>query len=128
MVKWRLTIHVDRPESERRDCIVDAVATAADIPYTEAHAMLKLAGRKDRHGFYIRRFMAGRAMLGAYHVEHIKCRVTLAQFLRDFPQGHFMVRRSGHVFVITDGWVRDSFPQGARCRITDLWHFTRRTQ
>lgn len=42
------TIH-----NERRDCTVIAVAALAEVPYAEAHAMLKQKGRKDRRGPYL---------------------------------------------------------------------------
>jgi len=128
MVPFQVVHHPDRPETEMRDCTVFAVATAARIPYTEAHALLKLAGRRDRYGFALKKFMAGRKTLGAYNVEHVSVpKITLAQFLRDFPHGRFLVRRQGHAFTVVNGAVRDSAPEGARRRIKDLWLLTERT-
>jgi hypothetical protein len=47
---------------------------------------------------------------------------TLAQVVRDFPRGTFILRKQGHVFTLRDGWVIDYAPNGARTRITDIWY------
>jgi hypothetical protein len=37
---------------EKRDCTVRALAIAADIPYSEAHALMALEGRRPKCGMY----------------------------------------------------------------------------
>jgi len=128
---------------ENHDCTVVAVAGAADIPYREAHALLAKAGRKPRHGFKFRTWLNNQCWgahikgekfrLGAYTVTRIilpwynkyNQGVTLAQFLRDFPRGRFLLRKSGHVFFVDDGKVLNLGSTGVRTRITNLWHLER---
>ena len=130
--------------SERSDCTVAATAIAAQIPYYEAHKLLAEFGRKSRHPVRYTAFISwlkGLALpVGKYHVERVQMpsclpanrlrafgpftqSVTLAQFLRDFPKGRFVVRISGHVFAVIDGVQYDGSPNGSRCKITDIYHF-----
>ena len=123
--------------NEHKDCTVVALAAAADIPYSEAHALLAKAGRLPRHGFKLRlwldnqcfaaRMRGGKFRLGKYSVERVvmfnRDRVTLAQFLRDFPRGRFVCRKRSHAFAVIDGKVLNLFT-GARTRITNLWYLT----
>lgn len=51
--------------------------------------------------------------------------VTLGQFLKDFPKGRFVVRKSGHVFAVIDGKQFDAIPNGMRCRLTGVYHFAK---
>ena len=122
---------------ERSDCTVAALASAADLPYREAHAMLKKAGRKDRRGFQFRlwldnqcaiaRMKGTTVRLGNYNVMRVhfdrEYRPTLAKFLHDFPRGRFILRKRRHVFTVIDGRV-SNLSTGARTRITNIWYFT----
>ena len=123
---------------ERNDCTVAALASAAGMPYREAHAILKKAGRKARKGFKLRlwldnqcaiaRMKGTTVRLGNYNVMRVRfldygSTITLAKFLRDFPKGRFLVRKAHHVFTVIDGRV-SNLSTGARTRITDIWYFT----
>lgn len=46
---WKLQIAASSM-GERNDCVVRALALGANIPYREAHSILKSKGRKDRRG------------------------------------------------------------------------------
>ena len=123
---------------EHMDCTVHATAIAAQIPYFEAHELLARFGRRPRHGVKYRAFIAWatsptgcsitgnpRGVIGAYRVQRVNLdkSVTLGQFLKDFPNGRFVVRKRGHVFAVIDGKQFDASPNGLLCRLTDVYHF-----
>lgn len=127
---------------EHMDCTVHATAIAAQIPYFEAHELLARFGRRPRHGVKYRDFIAWvtspalccfnnkvmtgqKGVIGAYRVQRVNLDkpVTLGQFLKDFPNGRFVVRKRGHVFAVIDGKQFDSRPNGMRCRLTGVYHF-----
>ena len=131
---------------EHMDCTVHATAIAAQIPYFEAHQLLARFGRRPRRGVSYRDFIAWatsptgysitgnkvmmgpKGVIGAYRVQRVNLdkRVTLGQFLKDFPNGRFVVRKSGHVFAVIDGKQFDASPNGLRCRLTGVYHFERK--
>lgn len=127
------------------DCTVHATAIAAQIPYYEAHQLLARFGRRPRHGVNYNAFISGVCVLsegkiGAYRVQRVKigshdsgerlmrrpqAYVTLGQFLKDFPNGRFVVRKRGHVFAVIDGKQFDASPNSLRCRLTGVYHFAK---
>lgn len=124
--------------NERADCTVAALASAAGMPYREAHAVLKKAGRVSRKGFKFRLWLDNQCAIacmknttfqvGNYKVMRVRfpeyrSTITLAKFLRDFPKGRFILRKAHHVFAVIDGRV-SNLDTGARTRITNIWHFT----
>ena len=118
----------DAYSNERQDCTVHATSIAAQIPYYQAHDLLARFGRSPRHCIRYLSFVRDmRERVGAYRIEivHMPETVTLAKFLRDFPKGRFVVRKSGHVFAVIDGIQYDSFPNGPRVRITHIYHFVK---
>jgi hypothetical protein len=132
MVKFRGVTYEDgAAKTERNDCTVCATAEAFAIPYHEAHALLTAAGRKPRHKFsfyfFVRCFLKTLSNGCVNHRTVTAVRMpwhlpTLAQFVKDFPQGTFIVRKRGHVFCVRNGIVYDSTPQGARVRIRNVWY------
>lgn len=99
---------------EWNDCAVKAVAVAAGVPYAEAHALLKAAGRRDRRGMKNTLYKDVLRALGLA-LEPVKVppctRRTLVDRLR--PTGTYLVRVRGHVFCVKDG-VQVDRPQWAR--------------
>ena len=121
----------DAYSNERQDCTVHATSIAAQIPYYQAHDLLARSGRRSRHRIPYLSFVCNLRergeRVGAYRIEkvHMPRIVTLAKFLRDFPKGRFVVRKSGHVFAVIDGIQYDSFPNGPKVRITHIYHFVK---
>jgi hypothetical protein len=115
-------------QGETRDCTVRAIALAADMPYADAHALLRQAGRRNGRKFPFRIFMRLCTTLGYYRVhdctEVVKAS-TVGQFLKKNLPGRFMVLIRGHVFAVIDGTVRDKFLAGARHRIKRIWFLER---
>lgn len=109
-------------EHERNDCTVRSLSNAADISYHEAHELCARAGRKPRHGFHFQSWLTEQArssegiVFGRYRVHRIELpagatwrarNVTLAQFLRDFPRGRFILVKRGHAFAVVEGVALD---------------------
>lgn len=126
---------------EHNDCGVRAVATACCLPYLTVWQAYADNGRRPRQGVYIwqveavlKRLAPGaervptsrdweerrndRGTSGAAHES-----ITLAEFLRRYPQGHYVVQRPGHVFAVIDGQVHDwgERTSGARSRVCNAW-------
>lgn len=94
-----------RPETERRDCVVRALAVAADVPYARVHAMLLAEGRRPRCGTYDHQTAAVAKRLG---LRRHRAGMTIARFLddvRSVPRLAAFIR--GHAFGVVRGVVTD---------------------
>lgn len=104
--------------NEKLDCTIRAFATALNISYDDAHAVLKASGRKDRHRF---------KSCGAY-TKHIgkscKRSGSVGRFLRDNPLGRFIVQVRGHVFAVIDGIPHDKIQVSERWHVSGAWRVT----
>jgi hypothetical protein len=116
-----------KAKGEYNDCTVRALSIAAGMPYDEAHSLLAQAGRRPGHRFDFRGYMAGRTEFNGRTVTRVVMPAyrypTLAQFIKDFPKGTFILRKTGHVFAVKDGVAYDSAAVGARVRIKNVWYF-----
>ncbi len=95
---------------ETNDCVVRAWAIAAQIPYAEAHAAFKAAGRRDRRGTKLH---VSEAVMGDLRCYPRGSRVTVAKWLRANPSGHFVVFVRGHAFAVIDGVCHDYYYRAA---------------
>ena len=120
--------------SEKNDCAVRALAVAAGHSYEEAHRALKLHGRVDRRGTYNQTMERAAGMLGLRLVEelpggshpdfHMPARhhMTLAQFVRVYRSGRYVVRVNRHFIAVVDGVVHDwAWKTSARTRAILAW-------
>lgn len=103
---------------EHNDCTVRAYANAFSLEYSEAHALLKLAGRKNRKGFHLNSFMK------QMHPDlpAARMRMTLHKFINgEGKAGTWIVWIRRHVLCIRDGVALDlgMFPAGSR--IIAVW-------
>jgi hypothetical protein len=114
--------------NETRDCTVRAVAIACEVPYAEAHAELKQRGRKDGRGFSFATsvkhdpVLCGQRLVSVYDwmEKNGKC-ICLCTAQKRFPRGRFIVRKSGHVFAMIDGEVRDTSHNSKWIMVRNLW-------
>lgn len=110
----------DRFSWETRDCAVVSVCTACDIPYEKAHALLKANGREDRRPTY------GKTVSAALGVRYQSLsrvrRPTAAQFIRENPNGRFIVFATDHFFALVNGVHMDADASLYRPRVR-LWGF-----
>ena len=110
--------------NERNDCFVRALATASDIPYYQAHDLLKWLGRKERHSTQIN-ISEQVCKTGNHALElckiaparPVKGYITHAQFIKQHPKGTFLVMTKRHIWAIKDGVSFDSWMPGAKKRI-----------
>lgn len=117
---------------EKLDCSVRALAVASDMPYADAHALFKQAGRKDKRGTPTQVSVRVHAGLGYEKLALyrdapgiIAVFPTLAQFIRTHRRGRFILHRRGHAFALINGVVHDwSNGTGARSRIKVAWRVT----
>ena len=113
-------------EHESRDCAVRALAISADISYTQAHALLKAEGRKDRRGTKFS--MSDRALKNSgAKVEHIQhgAGLTLRYATLRYNSGRYYVTVRGHALALIDGVIHDAGEiAGPRCRVLRIYHVT----
>lgn len=106
---------------EKNDCTVRALATATNMAYDKAWALLKEHGRRARTGMRITPLCnAYRAAIGVEYVK-VANRPTLKQFTQDHAAGILIVRLKDHVFVMRDGVQYDMIANGARRRVHGYW-------
>lgn len=108
---------------ETRDCTVRALAVLKNIPYDEAHDIMRSLGRKDRKA-------SGRC--GSYwkqcapkiaNSRKMSRSGTIAKFALNNPTGRFLVgvNRGAHVTSIIDGVCYDSFKVSPSARVIGAW-------
>jgi len=111
------------PNNEKNDCTVRALAIATETSYIKAYMKLAAAGRKRNKGFYICKILKAKSI----HFNHVfkklsfRKSITLQKFLKKYSKGTFYVQKRGHVFVIRDGVVIDTFRPGAYTMIVKAW-------
>lgn len=110
---------------ETNDCSVRAFSLALNIPYAEAHALCAKHGRQYGKGtlWWTSHKVAWDCDMvpvltyDAYAPRGARY-PTLAQFIKEYPKGHFYLIRRGHAFALIDGVVHDwTHGTGARSRI-----------
>ena len=107
---YRLANEQSRIFGEAKDCAVMAVAMALDMPYDEAHALLRKYGRRNGTGTPFNGVTLP-AILSTGHrlqkVDHKNIGATTRTFLRNCGPGRFLVRtkhyNSLHIYAIVNG-------------------------
>src|SRR5262245_13596547 len=98
---------------ESHDCTVRALALLRDIPYQDAHRVLKNLGRRKGHGI---QFRSNLRTLELEQCPDLCCR-TLESIMPEMQAGRFIVRIHHHVFCVIDGTVHDTWPPNPRSRV-----------
>lgn len=122
-------------KGEKNDCVVRAIASCFDMPYDDAHKFVKEQfNRKDRKGTYnthsilekmsltdkvingkkiskvyfeekiIENIVQKRGIKGVYLTSEV-IKPTVGKFVKQNPQGTFLIIVRGHAFTIKDGKV-----------------------
>lgn len=134
--------------SESNDCTVWTLAAILCIPYADAHALLKRAGRREGAGAYSSQVQLAASFAGYELREHSKPRVQVtrrekrawwnandelatwteeakptAMRVLDFvpARGHFYVSTGHHAFAVIDGVIYDNGGLRPRCRISRVY-------
>ncbi len=108
-------------KSERRDCVVRAVASAYNINYDKAHRWVATTfNRKPKRGTYgfptgMDRLSDTKSRLNRKLTKKIdpkflttgggKSKMTVGTFVKEYDKGTYILRVTGHAFTIKDGSV-----------------------
>ena len=96
---------------EDNDCTVTALANAVNMPYEQAHGVLEQSGRGIRErcwmedGLLVYEKCYGDVITVITAITFFKYGYLLSDFVREHPEGRFIVRQPGHVFAVVDGIV-----------------------
>ena len=113
------------PGDKEGDCVVRAIAIAAELPYKDVHDALTEwqgwdadAGGNNSDHFTYRRFLIEK--LGFIWIPLMKigsgCKVHLRE--DELPKGRIIVRVTGHLAAVIDGVLHDTYDcssHGRRC-------------
>lgn len=109
---------------EKLDCSVRAAAIALDIPYPDAHALFTKHGRKPRHRTPTRVSYIALSYTKAHSYTYTKRRPTLERFVREHPEGRYIIRVRGHMFTVIDGGIHDLLPwPSPRALVLSYWYW-----
>lgn len=123
---------------ETRDCTVRALSNASEMPYDQAHALLKKHGRKDRRGAFFSTMLkayneAGFVLDSVHGTTHsaryaalISKRkaqegITLANILPKLAFGEYIVNTTGHAVAVVNGKIIDTFDNPAGKRVVAVF-------
>lgn len=115
------------PDNERNDCTVRAMAIATETSYAKAYMKLAVAGRRRNCGFHVSNILKTQSIHFNCLFKKLRFRkpITLQKFIQRYPKGIFYVQKYGHVFVIRDGAVLDTYRPSPYVRITKAWEVTK---
>lgn len=107
-------------ELEKNDCTVRAYAEAFDIPYTDAHMKLTIAGRKIGKGVNFNMIMH---KLHPDIIAYPRPHMTVAKFIAIFcKRGNWIIKIKGHVFAVKDRVIFDDVPEAnINCHVLSAW-------
>jgi hypothetical protein len=102
------------------------MAIATETPYNRAYLKLAAAGRRHNRGFHVCKILKNNTTHFNHRFEKLKFRkaITLQKFIQRYPTGTYYVQKRGHVFVVRDSAVLDTFKPGAYTRIIKAWKVT----
>lgn len=111
---------------DTNNCTIRSLAIAANIPYALADEIGTAAGRKRRNGMPTKHLMTEAIKWGiGCEEQYMTSKITIGQFIKSFPQGRFICRKSKHAFAVIDGVVHDSGNIVSMMgRITNYWKIT----
>lgn len=132
-------LHADsRAHNETNDCAVKAVAAACNVPYADAHRVMKNLGRQDRRGTQLHITMRacqhfGFKMVARFAEEFISQYPKSHQILKSVTTHHpdrfakvwadgktYMFRTQGHILTIKNGRNCD-WTRGRAMRCIDIY-------
>jgi hypothetical protein len=125
----------DRIAGERNDCTVRAMTYALSLPYAEAHAVLKAAGRKDGRGMVFTSWMDRQSEIARRKVRMIPlvelAPVTVAMrkrvLLEDvyyagrMKRGRYIIVTTNHALAMIGGYIHDGGKPKRRARVLRVY-------
>jgi hypothetical protein len=134
--------------TETNDCTVGALATAANIPYEQAHNIMEKTGRRIGRGGTIFRGIVHASLVGLLKYTILELpkhkRVfnaapgfvgvngkailtthfvgpSIKQFIAQHPRGRYIVKIKRHAFALIDGVMFDRYKQHAGAIVKNAW-------
>lgn len=105
--------------NERNDCSVRAAAVAGNLPYSDVLAAFAKHGRRPRRGTKL--YVSIAAMRDLFNAGRVPIApITLAEFVRRFPKGRYVVHVRSHALAVVDGVIHDWNPAPRR-RVRCYW-------
>ncbi len=115
-------LYLSAGTSEKADCVVRALALAADCDYTKAHAACAAEDRKPRGRHKWVKIEDTAARLGLKLKRIVQATdPTVGRVAEDFKTGTYLVGVNGHMFTMLNGVAHDLSPVGTRKRVKYLW-------
>jgi hypothetical protein len=126
-------------KSEKRDCVVRAVASASGMTYDKAHKWVgETFNRKNKRGTYgfptgMNKMSVEGKRLNRKKVKTIdakslktnggKSAMTVGTFIKEYDKGTYIVRVTGHAFTIKDGSVMGNYEDAIRVKrvVKNAW-------
>ena len=121
---------------EKGDCFVYAMASAFDLPYDEAHQLVKdkfnrqdrkgtsnlevMSGMKEMidlrtniNGKFVRELMLNPSKVYHLHGKDVERRNRVSTFMKEHSQGTYLILTGNHALVSKDGEMIDNIPGGS---------------
>jgi len=105
---------------ESNDCVVRAFTNAVNMPYEQIHTLFKWMGRKTGHRTSGQLVFDALEILMIPRARPINRYMTLAKFLKVFPNGTYYVHSRKHAWCVKAGMVLDSWKVSGKARITSI--------
>ena len=94
-------------QKQKSDCTVIATAIAFDMSYDDAFDIMNISGRTNNKGIVYSQFLKTIP-------EHCKQEPYVPMYAKDvivkYPTGKYIIGIKGHVYVIDNGTVHDTYP------------------
>ena len=126
--------------SESKDCVVYATASAFGLTYDQAHGHVKHRfNRKDKRGTntldiidgmkhmaetresingkFVREVMDAPTKTYHVHGKDFKRRNRVSTFIKDNPQGTYLILTSSHALTVRDGAMIDNIKEGSASKL-----------
>lgn len=102
------SIKVRTVRSEKNDCAVFAIMSAAGVPYAQAHQALKSVGRVKGQGTPISLIIGALRGLGLSPMLYMLAgKATVARAVKMHHKGRFIVFTDNHAMGLRDGMLFD---------------------
>ena len=124
-------------KSERRDCVVRAVASASRMTYDKSHTWVaETFNRKPKKGTFgfpkgMNKMSEEGKRLNRKKVSIVKdlktnggkSNMTVGTFIKEYNKGTYIIRVTGHAFTIKDGSVIGNFDDAVKTKriVKNAW-------
>ena len=101
------------------DCVIRAISVAEGKTWDETY--LKLSDIAQEEGILLDDVNFVEGYLDSRYKRVPHCSKTVGEFMEECPKGHYLITMEGHITVIINGVLYDTFDCRDR-RIWCIWH------